>query len=876
MNRYIPNNIEVKTKLINNFTITDFMLTIVGLIFTSLIIYTGLHYYLKLVFCAFIIFITVTCVLEINTKKGYQLLGEGFAFVIRKKTTYSVNFMESNKVKTGKYLKVGGLYLSIIEVNGVDLAILDEESQNAIIYKLQMILETVTEGSFVKFEKPIDFTAHLNHLDEDIKALDKLYANDEKARSSRKAILEIHKKYIQNYQDSGRDNDCYYIIIKEKRLNDIEDITENLLNMLNRIEIGCTLIEDNAQLDFLATFFERESSYFTPSIKESYSTIAINGVEKQIISVGRYPFVVGNAWASELFSIEGVTAVLNFKRYSGKNIEKNLHKAIREINGNIISETRNQSNQRRSMGQAEILDGLINDIVFKGEEIFDTQLYLMFDKAKAKEILKVIRHCKVKVDYCFGIQKEAYLNMLPYKSLDGTVKRYNLIQMPCTTVAGAFPFINKKVNDESGIYMGYNRNTIFFDVFVRTAERLNGNMFILGESGAGKSFTLKKLITEYASRGTKIYILDPEDEYRYVTERLNGNYLDVAGNQKTKINLLQVFPSLKDIDSDINVDDLQQQRIFLEQIIQIIFPAMPVDSRLYLNRIIGELYERFGINSNTDIMAMKNEQFPICDDLLALVKEYESNKNFSESERQIYRSLRLFVEQLATGGLYSSIWNGHTTLQLDNTLNVLNFRNLFGNNNRTVANAQMLLIMRFLNLEIIRNKTYNDIHCNDDDFVQSRCMVITDEAHNFIDSKFPVALDFMKIMSKQIRKYGGVFWIATQNIGDFVGQTSEIKAKATAVIDNCKLALLFGLQANDINTMIELYKSSRAFTEREKDILKNGKWGKGLFKINDKTRLPIQIEVFDEQRAFFDVSSKDSTVFEETNIDTLENNEIKE
>jgi type IV secretory pathway VirB4 component len=403
--------------------------------------------------------------------------------------------------------------------------------------------------------------------------------------------------------------------------------------------------------------------------------------------------------------------------------------------------------------------------------------------------------------------------------------------------------------------MGYNRNTVFFDVFIRNEERLNGNMFILGESGAGKSFTLKKLITEYASRGVRIYILDPEDEYRYITTQFAGNYLDVAGTNNTKINLLQIFPSLKDTDSDVQIDDLQQQRIFFEQIVQIIFPAMPIESRLYLNRLIGELYTKFGINSNTDIMKLKNEDFPICDDLLNLVCEYAENEKYSPGERQIYRSLKLFIEQLAGGGVYSNIWNGHTSLKLENTLNVLNFRSLFGNNNRTVANAQMLLVMRFLNLEIIRNKTRNDLHAGEENYVASRCMIIADEAHNFIDSKFPVALDFMKIMSKQIRKYAGVFWIATQNIGDFVGQTEEVKAKATAVIDNCKLALIFGLQPNDINTMIELYKSSRAFTEKEKEILRNGKRGKGLLKINDKTRIPIQIEAFPEQRAYFEADS---------------------
>lgn len=851
MTRYVPNKIEVKTKLLKNLTITDFLIIILGLFISSLVIFSSINYYAKLAICAGIIFVIAIFVMEINTKKGYQMIAESFAYIIRKKKTLSVDFENSKKLQTGPYLKVDGLYVAIIEVNGVDLAILDEESQDSIIAKLGSVIETMTEGSFVKYDKPVDFTPHLQTIDEDIKNLDILYPNECKAKECRRRILETHRKYIQNYQDSGENQDCYYVIAKEKKEVDIQDIIETLMAIFKDVEMGARVIEDKEQLAFLADFFQKENCYYTPSLIEKYNSITIGGVEKQIVSVGKYPFVIGNAWASELFSIEGVTAVFNFKKYGGKNIEKNLHKAIREINGSILTETKNQSNQRRAMGQAEILNELVDDIVFKGEEIYDTQLYLMFDKNRSKEILKIIKHCKVSIDYCFGIQKEAYLNMLPYKSISSDIKRYNFIQMPCATVAGAYPFIYKKINDESGTYIGYNRNFIFYDVFLRDKDRLNGNMCIFGESGAGKSFTLKKLISENASKGVKIYILDPEDEYRYLTANLDGNYLDVAGTKNTKINLLQVFPSLKDEEGN-DIDDLQQHRVFLEQILQLIFPEMPIEQRLYLNRLIGVLYDNFGITAATDILKLKNNEFPTCDDLLKLVVKYAEKKDIDESERRIYNSLRLYIEQLAEGGVYSNIWNGYTTLELNNSLNVLNFRSLFSNSNRKVANAQMLLVMRFLNLEIIKNKTYNDIHCNDDDYVPSRCMVIADEAHNFIDSKFPVALDFMRVMSKQIRKYGGVFWIATQNIGDFVGQTDEVKAKATAVIDNCKLALIFGLQPNDINTMIDLYKSSRPFTEREKEILRNGKRGKGLFKINDKTRVPIQIEAFEEQITVFE------------------------
>ena len=119
----------------------------------------------------------------------------------------------------------------------------------------------------------------------------------------------------------------------------------------------------------------------------------------------------------------------------------------------------------------------------------------------------------------------------------------------------------------------------------------------------------------------------------------------------------------------------------------------------------------------------------------------------------------------------------------------------------------MLLVFRYLNNEIINNKDFNaKYHKN------RKIIVEVDEAHIFINPKYPIALDFMAQMAKRIRKYGGMQIVITQNLADFIG-TDEIKRQSTAVINACQYSMIFSLAPNDVNDLTELYKKSGGINE---------------------------------------------------------------
>lgn len=175
-----------------------------------------------------------------------------------------------------------------------------------------------------------------------------------------------------------------------------------------------------------------------------------------------------------------------------------------------------------------------------------------------------------------------------------------------------------------------------------------------------------------------------------------------------------------------------------------------------INNLAVEAYARKGIYETTDCTGLNAEDFPLFTDLLAVLRE----KNKEETDSLTLRDMRtaeLYLQKFVSGR-YSDIWNAPSTLKVDADLIDFNFQSLFANKNNTVANAQMLLVFRFIEQEVINAREANKSGKN------LRTLIISDEAHLFIDAKFPIALDFFFSMSKRIRKYNGSFIPATQNI----------------------------------------------------------------------------------------------------------------
>ena len=107
-------------------------------------------------------------------------------------------------------------------------------------------------------------------------------------------------------------------------------------------------------------------------------------------------------------------------------------------------------------------------------------------------------------------------------------------------LAVLMPFRAQEIQDRGGVYYGQNvisKNLIMAD----RRQLLNGNGFVLGVSGSGKSFTAKREIVSLAlSTEDDILVIDPESEYRPLVEGLGGQVINISATSPNHINAMDM------------------------------------------------------------------------------------------------------------------------------------------------------------------------------------------------------------------------------------------------------------------------------------------------------------------------------------------------
>ena len=241
---------------------------------------------------------------------------------------------------------------------------------------------------------------------------------------------------------------------------------------------------------------------------------------------------------------------------------------------------------------------------------------------------------------------------------------------------------------------------------------------------------------------------------------------------------------------------------------------------------------------------MPASAFPTFDDLYELVLDQIATET-NEYVKTNLMVIETYVKKFAKGGRNSKLWNGPTSLETKENFISFNFQSLLGNNNQVIANAQMLVIFKYLMNEVIKNKDFNAKYK-----INRKIIVVVDEAHMFINPNYPVALDFMAQMAKRIRKYGGMQIVITQNIKDFVG-SPEIARQSTAIINACQYSFIFSLAPADLNDLVELYSKSGEINKEEQNSIVTAGVGQAFVITSPTNRTTVQITANDYVKKIF-------------------------
>ena len=154
------------------------------------------------------------------------------------------------------------------------------------------------------------------------------------------------------------------------------------------------------------------------------------------------------------------------------------------------------------------------------------------------ETLMELARAKITVDRLTLRQKEGFLSVLPFGANQfGTL--YERV-LPASSAANFYPFAFSGKTDSNGFYIGKDKygTNVIVDLDRRAEDKATSNVLILGNSGQGKSYLMKLLLTNIRESGKKVICLDPESEYEELCRNLGGCYIDFLSGEY-KINPLE-------------------------------------------------------------------------------------------------------------------------------------------------------------------------------------------------------------------------------------------------------------------------------------------------------------------------------------------------
>lgn len=449
-------------------------------------------------------------------------------------------------------------------------------------------------------------------------------------------------------------------------------------------------------------------------------------------------------------------------------------------------------------------------------------------KSRYKKYENVIEGLQMRFRGMSHLSSQTFKTLAPFYTVDKEIQSIFKRNILFSDFCKCFPFGAGQVT-RRGYYLGVdNINGLLLHDSWERKNNMNGNMVLIGESGSGKTTACKHLLFNEFLIGTKIIIIDPEAEYIDFTKKMNGNTIDLSGNNDTIINPLQIRILINDKNSNINSYNLHLQK--LRNFFKILFKEM---TYWQLNILINELektYKKFNITKDTCLNNLSNKDFPIFTDLYNNLKESINEIKKEDENFFDYKIVCEYVKEL-TSGIYSNMFNNYTNINLNNditTFNISEVQNVEDN----IKKALYYNLLNFCWEQIINNNKKNE-----------NTFLVIDEAHLLLDSRIRDTMITLKTISKRCRKYNANLMIITHSIIDMLD--NELRKEGQGILENANYKILLGTDGKNLEESKNIFN----LTEQELDILALKKKGSGIF-VAGNLKTPINFKILDYEKEY--------------------------
>ena len=485
---------------------------------------------------------------------------------------------------------------------------------------------------------------------------------------------------------------------------------------------------------------------------------------------------------------------------------------------------------------------------------YNLQTLEAYSKMLATEMSKNL----VGIKSAWAIQEEAFKSNLPL--MKNSINKSHTFDRG--SMATVFPFTTSEVGHLTGIPLGFNKQTgvpILFDNFHPSLS--NYNMVIFAKSGAGKSVTMKTLISRSSVlMGIESLALDAEGEYSVVADALGGINVVLGPTSKTIINIFDIEPEkIKDeitgkerevLNVENKVEDVTQALLTMargstrsqevnELTKQIIAETVAEEySRIGITSDPDSLYEASDSNYKRDMLYKAKKEMPTIGSwykTLSKKAKENTDPNYQFHYSYLIKVMKQYVRECNGQMAY---FDGQSTFELLEGAPFINLDISQLEERFARPLAQQVLLSWIWEKYVKKN--------SEDREKATKKRVLVDEAWMLLP--YPEAVEFLNKMARRARKRNVSLAIISQRFQDFY-ENSE----AQAVLTSSDTKLFLAQDKSEINYLKEVFKLS----EGEASFLVTCLIGEGLLKVGSDTAI-LQI-----------TPTKKEFEFVETNLNKL-------
>ena len=527
--------------------------------------------------------------------------------------------------------------------------------------------------------------------------------------------------------------------------------------------------------------------------------------------------------------------------------QQELNRTINELETErLVAAGKGNINREASLAQKKYETEQLRDEIAAGfNKMFEASVvatmfaYNLQDLDKYTKLLSTeMSKTQIGVKTAWAMQEEAFKSNIPLNK--------NLINKKHTfdrnSMATVFPFTSSEVGHPSGVPIGYNKQTgtpILFDNF--HSSLTNYNMVIFAKSGAGKSVTMKTLISRSSVlMGIESLALDAEGEYTIVAESLGGINVVLSPTSKTVINVFDLEPELiKDeitgkerpvLSVENKIEDVTQALLTMakgstrstevnEVTKQIIAEAVAEEyEALGITNNINSLYESDITQINEGKIEKEKKNMPTIGSWYKrILKKAQENDNPDYTKHYSYL-MKVMKQYIREYNGQMAYFDGQSTFDLLEGAPFINLDISQLEERFARPLAQQILLSWIWEKFVKKN--------SEDRKKAKQKRVIVDEAWMLLP--YPEAVDFLNKMARRARKRNVSLAIISQRFQDFYE-----KPEAQAVLTSSDTKLFLAQDKSEIQYLKEVFKLS----EGEANYLITAQKGEGLLKVGNDTAI---------------------------------------